>query len=247
VPFAEYKRLLTEAYDLDKPEAPEQELARWMQYARDANGPVLEVMCGSGRFLVPLAQAGIDIDGVDASDDMLEACIRKCKESGVTVSLTKQFVQDLDLRRRYALAFIAAGSFGLLIDEHDYRVGLRRVYEHLEPDGDLILEAETPALAPRRSGRWFGRWWDRPDGARIVLRDISRYDPAARVEEGLGIYELWTDGRLVETEMNNWLRRFWTDTELADEMRGAGFVAIDVVVDEVGMLLARARRPAGSQ
>src|SRR5205085_4746698 len=66
VPFAEYKRLLTEAYDLDKPEAPAEELARWMQFARDARGPVLEVMCGSGRFLVPLAQAGVDIDGVDA-------------------------------------------------------------------------------------------------------------------------------------------------------------------------------------
>src|SRR5207248_8049053 len=78
VPFAEYKRLLTEAYDLDKPEAPEQELARWMQFAREAYGPVLEVMCGSGRFLVPLARAGIDIDGVDASDDMLAACSQRC-------------------------------------------------------------------------------------------------------------------------------------------------------------------------
>jgi SAM-dependent methyltransferase len=246
VPFAEYKRLLTEAYDIDKPEAPEQELARWMQFARDAHGPLLEVMCGSGRFLVPLAQAGIDIDGVDASEDMLAACSRKCSGLGLTVSLTRQFVQGLDLPRRYALAFIAAGSFGLLIDEGDYRVGLRRVYEHLEPDGELILEAETPELAPRRSGRWFGRWWDRPDGARIVLREISRYDPATRVEEGLGIYELWADGRLVETEMNNWVRRFWTDTELADELRGAGFVAIDVAVDEIGMLLARARRPASA-
>ena len=76
MPFAEYKRLLTEAYDLDKPEAPEQEFARWLQFAREARGPVLEVMCGSGRFLVPLAEAGIDIDGVDASEDMLAACAR---------------------------------------------------------------------------------------------------------------------------------------------------------------------------
>jgi len=246
VPFAEYKRLLTEAYDLDKPEAPEHELARWMQFAREAHGPVLEVMCGSGRFLVPLAQAGVDIDGVDASDDMLAACSRKCSDAGLTVSLTRQFVQDLELPRRYALAFIAAGSFGLLIDEADYRVGLGRVYEHLEPNGEMILEAETPALAPGRSGRWFGRWWDRPDGARIVLRNLSRYDPATRIEEGLGIYELWVDGGLVESEINNWVRRFWTDTELAEELPRAGFVTVDVSTDEIGMLLARARRPAGA-
>ena len=240
MPFAEYKRLLTEAYDLDKPEAPEQELARWLQLARDADGPVLEVMCGSGRFLVPLAARGHRHRRRRRVGRHARGLRTKCRELGVTVALTRQFVQDLDLPRRYALAFIAAGSFGLLIDEDDYRVGLRRVYEHLEPDGELMLEAETPALAPRRSGRWFGRWWDRPDGARIVLRDLGRYDPATRVEEGLGIYELWVDGRLVETEMNNWVRRFWTDTELADELRGAGFVAIDVVADEIGMLLARA-------
>ena len=244
MPFAEYKRLLTQAYDLDKPEAPAPELARWMQFAREAHGPVLEVMCGSGRFLIPLAQAGVDIDGVDASADMLTACSQKCSELGVTVALTRQFVQDLELPRRYALAFIAAGWFGLLIDEDDYRVGLGRVYQHLEPGGELILEAETPALAPARSGRWFGRWWDRPAGARIVSRELGRYDPATRIEEALGIYELYADGRLVETEMNNWVRRFWTDTELADELHRAGFVAVDVVTDADGMLLARARRPA---
>jgi SAM-dependent methyltransferase len=243
VPFAEYKRLLSEAYDLDKPEAPEQELARWMQFARDARGPVLEVMCGSGRFLVPLAQAGIDIDGVDASDDMLAACSQKCDEAGITVMLTRQFVQDLDLPRRYALAFIAAGSFGLLIDEADYRVGLRRVHDHLAPGGALALEAETPAMAPSRSGRWFGRWWDRPDGARIVLRNLSRYDPATHVEEGLGIYELWVDGGLVETEINNWVRRFWTDTELEDKLARAGFVDIEIPSAQDGLLLAQARRP----
>ena len=77
---AEYKRLLTEAYDLDKPEAPEVELERWMRYAQSADGPVLEVMCGSGRFLLPLAVAGIDIDGTDASVDMLAACATKCRE-----------------------------------------------------------------------------------------------------------------------------------------------------------------------
>ena len=113
-----------------------------------------------------------------ASALMLAACARKCRELGVDVSLTRQFVQDLDLHRRYALAFIAAGSFGLLIDESDHRVGLRRVHDHLESGGEVILEAETPKLAPRRTEVWFGRWWDRPDGARIVLRTVSRYDPA---------------------------------------------------------------------
>ena len=97
MPLAEYRRLLTEAYDLDKPDAPPDELARWLNYARAANGPVLEVMCGSGRFLAPLARAGIDIDGIDASADMLEACSRKCTAMHVVASVKHQLVQELDL------------------------------------------------------------------------------------------------------------------------------------------------------
>ena len=182
MPLAEYKRLLTEAYDLDKPEAPARELERWLRYAQAAHGPVLEVMCGSGRFLVPLAVAGIDIDGTDASVDMLAACKKKCEEQGVSAGLHRQFAQELDLPRRHALAFIAAGSFGLIVDEADYRVALHKLFDHLEPGAVLVVDAETPAAAPHRTGRWFGRWWNRPDGATIVSRDLGRYDPATRIE-----------------------------------------------------------------
>ncbi len=241
---ADYKRLLTEAYDLDKPEAPKRELERWMEYAQAGGGSVLEVMCGSGRFLVPLAVAGVDIDGTDASDDMLTACSRKCVEQRVSPGLHHQLAQDLDLQRRYALAFVAAGSFGLLVDEHGYRQTLRRLFEHLEPGGLLVIDVETTIGAPRHSGRWVGRWWNRPDGALIVSRDLGRYDPQTRVEEGLGIYELWVEGQLVESELNNWVRRFWTADELEHELQLAGFadIAIASVFDDA-VVLAEAHRP----
>ena len=241
MPVAENKRLLTQAYDLDKPEAPQLELDRWMEYARAATGPVLEVMCGSGRLLVPLAAAGIDIDGIDASADMLAACSKKCAEQRLSPGLHLQFAHDLALPRRYALAFIAAGSFGLLVDEGEYRGTLNKSFEHLDPGGVLVLDAETTAAAPRRTGRWFGRWWDRPDGAKIVSRELGRYDPATRIEEGLGIYELYVEGRLVETELNDWVRRFWNEAELEHELRLAGFVDIaTTTVDD--MLTAVAHR-----
>ncbi len=241
--IAEYKRLLTEAYDLDKPVAPGAELDRWLGYARAAEGPVLEVMCGSGRFLVPLAVAGIDIDGTDASLDMLAACADRCRERNLSPQLTHQLAQELDRPRRYALAFVAAGSFGLLVEEPAWRASLQRLLTHLVPGGVLAFEVETSAAAPARSGAWVGRWWDRPDGARIVSRGLHRYDEGARVEEGLGIYELWMEGRLVETELNTWVRRFWTAEEIEREVRAAGFarVAVTVTTDPT-VLLVEARR-----
>lgn len=241
---AEYKRLLTEAYDLDKPEAPKDQLDRWMRYARDAVGPVLEVMCGSGRLLVPLAVAGIDIDGADASVDMLAACSSKCIEHGVSPALRCQFSQELHMPRRYALAFVTAGSFGLLVDGTDYRQTLENLLQQLEPGGLLVIDVETTLGAPGESGRWVGRWWNRPDGATIILRNLNRYDPETRVEEGLGIYELWVDGQLVESELNNWVRRFWAADELEQELHLAGFSNIAITpVHNDAVLIAEAHRP----
>jgi SAM-dependent methyltransferase len=243
MPRAEYKRLLTEAYDLDKPEPPQAELERWLRYARAANGPVLEVMCGSGRFLVPLALAGIDIDGIDASADMLAACAAKSARHGITTNVQQQAVEQLDLPRRYALAFVAAGSFGLLIDEADSRAGLRRIHDHLLPGARIVVDAETPEAAPRGNGLWTGRWWTRADGATIVERRVARYDAARTVEEGLGIYELYVGGKLVETELDDWIRRFWKPRALRAELELAGFTDVEVKVSET-MLVGKGRRPA---
>jgi SAM-dependent methyltransferase len=242
VPRAEYKRLLTEAYDLDKPEPPEAELERWLRYARAAGGPVLEIMCGSGRFLVPLALAGIDIDGIDASADMLAACTAKGAARGIAPNVRQQAVEQLDLPRKYALAFVAAGSFGLLIDEADYRRALGRVYDHLVPGGRIVVDAESPQAAPRANGLWTGRWWTRADGAKIVERRVARYDETRAIEEGLGIYELYVDGTLVETELDDWIRRFWEPDALRAVLGLAGFVDVEIKVSET-MLVGKARRP----
>ena len=100
-----------------------------------------------------------------------------------------------------------------------------RLFDHLLPGGVLVIEIETPTVH-RRSGVWQGRWWKRDDGAIIVNRQLNRYDAATRVETGLGIYELFEDGVLVETELDEWVCRYWEPDELRAVLDGAGFVDI---------------------
>ncbi len=54
-------------YDLDKPVVPTDALSFYMVYAKKSAGPVLEPMCGTGRYLLPLSESGIAIDGFDNS------------------------------------------------------------------------------------------------------------------------------------------------------------------------------------
>jgi hypothetical protein len=231
---AEYGPLLTEAYDLDKPQAPPRELAFYRERVEAHGTPALELMSGSGRFLAPLLAAGLDVDGVDASADMLAAAERRC--AGLALTQYRQALHELDVPRRYAFAFCPSGSFGLIVRDEEVAASLVRIREHLLPGGRVLLEVETPPASSGRSGRWGGSFWRRPDGATITLRGLSRYDPATQVEEGIGIYELFVDGRLVGTELNDWVRRYWTAGQITASLAAAGFVDVEVA--------AAAHRPA---
>lgn len=58
-----------------------------IRYAEEAKGPILEPMCGTGRFLIPLLKKGYAVTGFDYSPDMLNVCRKKCKELGLATSL----------------------------------------------------------------------------------------------------------------------------------------------------------------
>jgi SAM-dependent methyltransferase len=244
---ADYKRLLTEAYDLDKPDAPALELAWYRSYvdAAPAGAPVLEVMCGSGRFLLPMLAEGVDVDGVDASSDMLEAARRHAAERGLDVHyrLHEQAAEDLSLPRRYGFAFCSSGSFGLLPNAAVAGLALRRMHDHLVPGGSVLVVAENPSGAGR-AGAWTGRFWRRPDDHTIAMRFVTAYDEGQRLETGIGVYELFDpSGALVTTEANNWVRRFWEPEELRDAMTAAGFVDVETIEPQGSTLAGFGRRP----
>ena len=48
------------------------DISFWRRLVEDHGGPVLELGCGSGRVLVPVARSGESVVGLDRSDNMLE-------------------------------------------------------------------------------------------------------------------------------------------------------------------------------
>jgi hypothetical protein len=115
-----------------------------------------------------------------------------------------------------------------VVDTDEAAESLRRLRDHMLPGARLAGEIETPAAVPRGIGRWGGRWWTRPDGARIVLRTIGNYDEAKRVTTALGIYELYVDRRLIETEVDEFVVRYWEAGEFTALLERMGFVEIGV-------------------
>lgn len=223
-----YKDLCTQFYDIDKPDAPEVPLAYYRQLIERIGGPVLEAMCGSGRFLVPLLKGGADVDGVDASPEMLAACHKKCAKAKLSPAIYQQFLHQLDLPRRYRLVLITAGSFSLISDSVEATQSLRGLFECLEPGGEILIEGCTRQNRPgierfQSGGRWSGRWVTRADGARIVFSDLSTFDAARDVVESIMKYELFDGSRLLMTEAEYMELKLYDAEELLSLVSSAGF------------------------
>lgn len=218
-----YGKLCTEFYDLDKPEEPTDAFQFYLEYAENAAGPILEPMCGSGRFLLPLLARGFDVDGVDASPFMLEACRLRAARRQLTPTLLEQRVEALELPRRYALAFVPAGSFGLITRAAPAREALRRLHSALLPGGKLVLEIDRPPFETSASWPWDGRWLKRPDGALIVHSWLGQYAASESTSYNLHRYELVLDGRVVETEIEEFNLRAYEPLEFRALLESAGF------------------------
>jgi SAM-dependent methyltransferase len=228
--MSRYGKLSSEFYALDKPDAPPDAFDFYERYARAAGGPIHEPMCGTGRFLLPLAAQGLDISGSDTSPEMLDACRSRATQLGVTVRLTQQALEQLSCPVPPQLLFIPSGSFGLLIDDDTVRAALGRAHEVLAPGGLFLVEAErlTPSV-PAASGTWGGRWVERPDGAKLLLSWLAQYSGAANVTSSLHRYELVAEGRVLATEYEDFRVRSYAADEFRGLLEQAGF-------DEIRML-----------
>lgn len=107
-------------------------------------GPVLELGVGSGRLAIPLAAAGVEVHGIDASAAMLERLRAKPGSDAVQVTLGDMAVLDLDRSGPFGVVFAAYNTFFNLPDVESQAACLRRVAQLLAPGGVLVLEAFVP-------------------------------------------------------------------------------------------------------
>ncbi len=119
------------------------------EMARRAGGPILELMCGSGRALLPLAEEGYAITGVDSSPVMLELARARIAQAdlGDRVVLIESDVRTVSLpANHFALAFVAVNSFMHLEEVGDQLAALATVRRALDRKGLLIIDLFNPDL-----------------------------------------------------------------------------------------------------
>ncbi len=215
-----YLSLCTEVYDLSKPNPPEDAYAFYRDYAMKANGPVLEPMCGTGRFLLPLVEEGFNIHGFDASDQMLEALHIKANAKNLKPTVWKGFVEDLKRPEKYKLIFIPSGSFCLIIDPVQVEKSLKAIYDHLADGGIFLFEAETLQAVPQE-GIWRGSVWPKPNDQKIILSQLATMQDD--ICTSLCKYELMEAGNIIHTEIEELRVKIYEQDQLLEMLKAAGF------------------------
>ena len=118
----------------------------YVDTAKTAKGPVLELGCGTGRVLLPTLQAGVDIDGIDLRPEMLEALKAKAAALGLKPRVFVGDMRDFTAPRRYALITIPFRAFLHNLTSDDQIRTLRVAREHLDSGGRLVFNVFHPSF-----------------------------------------------------------------------------------------------------
>lgn len=157
-------------YDVDMGRnMPFDDVVFYADLAVAANGPVLELGCGTGRILLELLRRGVDATGVDASPAMLAELERKAATLGVAARVHRMDVRELALGRRFALVLCPYSLVTYCLEDDDLRRLLAGIRAHLVPGGSLVIDAFVPR-PPTPEDAEFRLDYRRPFGQATLTR-----------------------------------------------------------------------------
>ncbi|MEP0911979.1 class I SAM-dependent methyltransferase [Leptolyngbya sp. GB1-A1] len=223
-----YGSLCTEVYELTKPVAGEYvDVPYFIQHLSQIDGRILEGMVGTGRLLIPLLEAGLNVEGIDASADMLTACKRNCAARGLKPALYQGSIENLDLPGKFSAIVVTFGSFMLLGNRTAAIAALQAFARHLEPNGKIFIDLELPVGSFKTENIVQQR---EPitclDGSVIVMQTSSWIDWIAQVEHTLIRYEKWKHGKLIDTELQHLPLHWFGREEFMMCLRECGYTNI---------------------
>jgi ubiquinone/menaquinone biosynthesis C-methylase UbiE len=129
----------------------------YVELAREADGPVVELAVGNGRVALPVAEAtGGPVVGIDLSPAMLAQARERADEAGVRLELREGDMRDLALEEPAALIYCPFRGLLHLRTWRDKRRVFERVAASLRPGGRFAWNAFVfnPHIAARLDGKW---------------------------------------------------------------------------------------------
>lgn len=217
-----YGNLCTEMYEILHDKAPQDELDFYLSYA-EKNKKILEIMCGSGRFLVPFLEYGYNIRGVDFSVKMLEKLKLKAPEADVEYADIAEYTTN----EQFDYIFISSGSVSLFTDMNLCQKILKKIKGLLAPAGKFVFAVDTIAAKCLDNDDYATSVSVKmKNGFDLVLKTKNYFDVQQQIQFSPGIYELYDRDKLLKSEHMDFQTHLYKFGEMENYLREAGFTEI---------------------
>jgi SAM-dependent methyltransferase len=200
----------------------------YVELARQASGPILEIACGTGRILIPCMQAGAEVDGLDYYQSMLDMCRKKAAALHLAPNLYQADMSDFRLARTYALITITFNAFIHNLTQENQIRCLKCCRDHLMPGGMLVFDTFFPALsivgAPEHTRVLEGESTDSRTGLRFRMYDTRTFDRVRQTQHSVSEIEyLDAHGNAYDIHRSEFTTRYVYQEEMKLLLRVAGF------------------------
>lgn len=219
-----------EVYDIFMDETPYAQWAQFLQtyfakYGVNTSDLVLDLGCGTGKLTRLLAQAGYDMIGVDASQDMLSIAMEKQEEGDSTILYLLQDMREFELYGTVKAVVSVCDSINYLLEEEDVLQTFRLVNNYLDPGGIFIFDFNTnykyeyvigdSCIAENREDCSF-IWENYYD----PMTQINQYDVTVFVQEEEPLYRKFTETHY---------QRGYTVTRMKGLLQKAGLQVLECI------------------
>ena len=185
----------------------------------------VDLACGTGSVTLILAERGLQVIGVDMSEEMLIVASQKAADLENPPQFVLQKLQNLHLPKGVDLAVCALDSMDYILDPHECAQAIKRVYKALNPGGVFIFDVNTPEKLRAMDGQVF---LDEDEDVYCVWR--GEFDEESNIcSYGMDLFHRQGD---------MWLRSFeehreyaYSAEQLTGFLRDAGFTKIEVFGD----------------
>ena len=150
---------------------------------RAGPGPALELAIGTGRVALPLRAKGVPVEGIDASEQMVDRM--RSKPGGAEMKVTMGDFAEVGVEGRFPLIYLVFNTLFALATQEDQIRCFSNVSEHLSDDGVFVIECFVPDVTR----------YERHQNVNVndveleeVMFDVSRHDPVTQTSKTQHIF-----------------------------------------------------------
>lgn len=185
----------------------------------------IDLACGTGSVAALLARRGLNVLGVDISEEMLTVAQQKTCDQKNAPRFVCMPLQTLRVPRGFDLAVCALDSLDYITDPADCQEAIRRVYKALNPGGIFIFDVNTPEKLRAMDGQIF---LDEDEDVYCVWR--GEFDEKTNIcAYGMDLFQ--RKGRMWERSFEEHREYAYSREQLTDYLKNAGFTHVAVYAD----------------